>query len=48
LADDEVIDQAMGGALADADQPSNLGDSNLGILGDANENVTVVGEERPR
>jgi hypothetical protein len=45
---DEVVDDAVSGAFADADLSGDLGQANFGILGDADQNVGVVGQKRPR
>src|SRR2546429_9480493 len=44
----EVADDAMGGALGDPDRLADLAQADAGILGDAQQDLGVVGEKRPR
>lgn len=45
---DEVLHDAVHRTLADTNQPSDLGQPHLTILGDAHQHVRMVREERPR
>ena len=45
---DEVMHDAVNGAFADPDLAGDLREANLGVLGDADDDVGVVGQERPR
>ena len=44
---DEVLDDAVHGSFADADEAGDLGEAYLGVLGDADQDVGVVCQERP-
>lgn len=44
---DQVADDSMRGPLADPDTLCDLGDSYIRVLGNANENMTVICQKRP-
>ena len=44
---DEVVDDAVNGAFTDTDFAGDLGESNFGVLSDADHDVGVVGQKRP-
>lgn len=43
----EVDDDSMSGPLRDADRRSQIAEAHLGVAGDGDQDVRVVGEERP-
>ena len=45
---DEVLDDAVHRSFADADEAGDLGEAYLGVLSDADQDVGVVRQERPR
>ena len=45
---DKLVDDAVGGPFGDTDAVADLTKTYPGILGDAEQNSGVVGEERPR
>jgi hypothetical protein len=44
---DEVCDDSLGGSLGDSDCLGDVSEPDVGVLGDAQEHLRVVGEERP-
>ena len=46
--DHELDDDAVDGPLSDADRLSDFAQADAGVLGDADEHPSVVGQERPR
>ena len=44
---DEVVDDAVDGAFADADFAGDLGEAYLRVLSEADQDVGVVGQKRP-
>jgi hypothetical protein len=43
----QLGDDALGGALGDADALGDLSQEHIGVLGDAQQDVRVIREERP-
>ena len=43
----EIRHDADGGPLGDADQVGDVAQAQVGVLGDRQEDVSVVGQERP-
>ena len=44
----EVLDDAVHSSFADADEAGDLGEAYLGVLGNADQDVGVVRQGRPR
>ena len=45
---DEILNDAVHSAFANADEAGDLGQAYLMVLGDADHHVRVVGQKRPR
>jgi hypothetical protein len=45
---DEISDDALRGSFRDANPLGQVASSDLGVLGDADEHMRVVAQERPR
>ena len=44
----QILDDAMHGPLANSNQKSDLGEAHLGVFGDADQHMRMVGKKRPR
>lgn len=44
---DELVDDPLGASLADADRLSQLPEPQVWLLGEADQGVAVIGEQRP-